>query len=54
MQAPLLENWINSTGYGICDSSKVHSGTRLNDSADDTHEEAWFALGRGGQGGVMG
>ena len=36
---------------GICDGFAVHSGARLNEDADDAHEEAWCALGRGG---VMG
>ena len=39
---------------GIRDGVEVHPGARLNDGADNAHEEAWCALGRGGQGGGNG
>src|SRR5215211_6011511 len=41
---------VDPAGYGICDRFEVHPGARLNDGADDAHEEAWVVLTGGGQG----
>src|SRR4051794_8507601 len=45
---------VDAASDGIGDGVEVHPGARLNDGADHAHEEAWFALVRGGQGGGNG